>query len=63
MEGICLTKVKVGDINMYYEVHGEGEPLVMINGAGAGVEWLYRFIPTCSVRFQVPGPADKMKRG
>ena len=33
-----MPKVKVGDINMYYEVHGEGEPLVMINGAGATVE-------------------------
>jgi pimeloyl-ACP methyl ester carboxylesterase len=31
-----MPVVKVGDINMYYEVHGEGEPLVMIAGGGAG---------------------------
>lgn len=36
-----MPTVKVNDINMYYEVHGEGEPLVMINGAGAGVELFY----------------------
>lgn len=34
-----MPKVKVGDINMYYEIHGKGEPLVFINGAGASVEW------------------------
>jgi len=27
-----MPKVKVGDINMYYEVHGRGEPLVLISG-------------------------------
>jgi pimeloyl-ACP methyl ester carboxylesterase len=25
-------KVKVNDINMYYEIHGDGFPLVMIHG-------------------------------
>lgn len=28
-----MPKVKVGDINMYYEIHGEGEPVLMIMGA------------------------------
>ncbi|OPY78235.1 MAG: 2-hydroxy-6-oxo-6-phenylhexa-2,4-dienoate hydrolase [Syntrophorhabdus sp. PtaU1.Bin058] len=37
-----MPTVKVNDINMYYEVHGEGEPLVFINGAGAGIELFYR---------------------
>jgi len=27
-----MPKVKVGDINMYYEVQGEGDPLVLIHG-------------------------------
>lgn len=29
---------KVGDINMYYEIHGEGEPLVTICEASATIE-------------------------
>lgn len=29
-----MPVVKVGNINMYYEIHGEGEPLVLIHGAG-----------------------------
>lgn len=27
-----MPKIKVNDINMYYEIHGEGEPLVLIAG-------------------------------
>ena len=27
-----MPKVKVNDIEMYYEVHGEGEPLVLLHG-------------------------------
>jgi 3-oxoadipate enol-lactonase len=30
-----MPTVKVGDINMYYEVHGQGEALILIPGAGA----------------------------
>ncbi len=29
-----MSIVKVDDINMYYEIHGEGEPLVLIAGLG-----------------------------
>lgn len=29
-----MPTVKVRDINMYYEIHGEGEPLVLICGLG-----------------------------
>ncbi|HOE16793.1 MAG TPA: alpha/beta fold hydrolase [Syntrophorhabdaceae bacterium] len=43
-----MPTVKVNDINMYHEIHGEGEPLVLINGAGAGVELLYWRIPKFS---------------
>ncbi len=31
--------LKVNDIQMYYEVHGEGFPLMMIAGLGANVDW------------------------
>ncbi|HEX3013240.1 MAG TPA: alpha/beta hydrolase [Methanobacterium sp.] len=29
-----MSTVKVNDINMYYEIHGEGEPLILISGNG-----------------------------
>ena len=29
-----MSTVKVGDINIYFEVHGQGEPLLLINGYG-----------------------------
>lgn len=32
---------KINDISMYYEIHGEGEPLVLISGFGADhLSWL-----------------------
>jgi pimeloyl-ACP methyl ester carboxylesterase len=34
-----MPKVKVNDIRVYYEVHGEGFPLVMIMGLGANIDW------------------------
>lgn len=33
-----MPKVKVGNINMYYEIHGEGEPLANFSGAGGTAE-------------------------
>lgn len=36
-----MPKAKVNDISMYYEIHGEGEPLVLISGFGADhTTWL-----------------------
>lgn len=32
-----MSKVKINDINMYYEIHGEGEPLIMIMGWGGNI--------------------------
>jgi pimeloyl-ACP methyl ester carboxylesterase len=32
-----MAKVKVGDINLSFEVEGEGPPLVIVNGGGASV--------------------------
>ena len=47
-----MPKVKVGDINMYYEIHGEGEPLVFINGAGATLEPMLAVIPMYAEQFK-----------
>ncbi len=30
-----MSIVKVGDVNLYYEIHGEGEPLLLIMGYGS----------------------------
>ena len=46
-----MPKVRVRDIDMYYEIHGEGEPVVIINGAGATVELSYRRIPVFAPEF------------
>lgn len=35
-----MPYIKVNDINMYYEIHGDGEPLVLIVGLGTDIsEW------------------------
>ena len=48
-----MPAVKVGDINMYYEIHGNGEPLVLINGLGADISRWFRIIPVLSQKYQV----------
>jgi len=48
-----MPKVKVGDINMYYEIHGEGEPFVMIPGATGNVDGEYRVIPVFAREYKV----------
>ena len=32
-----MPYIKVNDIQMYYEIHGEGEPLVLILGLGTDI--------------------------
>jgi len=34
-----MPKIKVNDMNIYYEVQGEGCPLVMIMGLGGNIDW------------------------
>ncbi len=34
-----MPKIKVNDINIYYEIHGEGFPFIMIMGAAGDVNW------------------------
>jgi pimeloyl-ACP methyl ester carboxylesterase len=45
---------KVGEINMYYQIHGEGEPLVLIQGLGADLGgWALYQTPVFSKQYQV----------
>jgi pimeloyl-ACP methyl ester carboxylesterase len=39
LEAIAMPKVRVNDIRIYYEVHGEGFPLIMIMGLGGNIDW------------------------
>jgi len=48
-----MGKVKVNGCELYYEVHGQGDPLVLIMGLRRNVEWWYRQIPALAEHFQV----------
>ncbi len=46
-----MPKVGVNDIQIYYEVHGEGFPLIMIHGLGANTDWWERWVTELSKKF------------
>jgi len=49
-----MPKVRVNDIQVYYEVKGEGFPLVMINGGNENLDcWDPRLIEALSKRFEL----------
>src|SRR4030042_4937752 len=48
-----MPRQKVNDIEIYYELHGQGEPLVLIMGLRRNIEWWYHQIPTLSKHFKV----------
>jgi 3-oxoadipate enol-lactonase len=48
-----MPTLKVNDITMYYEVHGRGEPLLLINGLGADVMLLKPITEALSKRYRV----------
>ena len=51
---IATPKVKVNDIQIYYEVKGEGFPLVMINGLSDNLDcWDPRLIEALSKKFKL----------
>ena len=48
-----MGKLRVNDIELYYEMHGEGDPLLLIMGLRRNTEWWYRQIPALSKHFRV----------
>ncbi|MFH2120220.1 MAG: alpha/beta hydrolase [Pseudomonadota bacterium] len=48
-----MPTVRVDDINLYYEIQGEGIPLVLIMGLRRNLEWWYCQIPALSKHFKV----------
>lgn len=48
-----MPLMKSGDVNIYYEVHGKGKPLVLLMGLGCHDDlWVYQ-VPEFSKKFQV----------
>jgi 3-oxoadipate enol-lactonase len=48
-----MPHAKVNGINLYYEVHGEGEPLVLVPGLGSDLTRWYRNLPGLADKFRV----------
>ncbi|MBE9014737.1 alpha/beta hydrolase [Chroococcidiopsis sp. CCALA 051] len=48
-----MPSIKVGNINMYYEVHGDGEPLVLIQGLSLDSSAWVNQVSVFSQRYKV----------
>ncbi len=48
-----MPTIKVGDIDIHYEIHGEGEPLVLIMGYGGNSGQWFRQVPGLSQEYHV----------
>ncbi|MBI2488004.1 MAG: alpha/beta fold hydrolase [Deltaproteobacteria bacterium] len=46
-------KVEVNDINIYYEIHGKGEPLLLVEGLGCSSWMWFKQIPDFSREYKV----------
>ncbi len=46
-------KIEVNDINIYYEIHGEGEPLLLVEGLGYSKWMWFKQIPDFSREYKV----------
>ena len=48
-----MPRAKVQDIELYYEIHGEGYPIVLIRGLGSNADHWYRQVPVLSSTYKV----------
>lgn len=48
-----MPKIKTNDIELYYEIHGEGKPLVLISGLGYSSWQWHKMVPLLAEKFQV----------
>jgi len=48
-----MPKTKVNDIELYYEVRGEGTPLILISGLGYSLWQWHKMVPLLVEHFQV----------
>ena len=47
-----MPGIKVGELHLYYEIHGDGEPLVLIPGFRTGLWLWFRQVPTFAQKFR-----------
>ncbi|GAB4501621.1 MAG: alpha/beta hydrolase [Anaerolineales bacterium] len=48
-----MPKIKINNIELYYEIHGAGEPLVLISGLGYPLWQWHKMVPFLAEHFQV----------
>ena len=48
-----MPVAKIGNHSLYYEIIGQGQPLVMIRGVGSNVDHWYDQVPALSQEFQL----------
>lgn len=48
-----MPTVKVNDIDVYYEIHGKGEPLIILQWAGVEITSISRFITEFAKNYRV----------
>ena len=48
-----MPKIKINNIELYYEIHGEGKPLVLISGLGYPLWQWHKMVPFLAEHFQV----------
>jgi pimeloyl-ACP methyl ester carboxylesterase len=48
-----MPKIQVGNVGLYYEEHGAGEPLLLVPGFGTGLWIWYRQISSLAEHFRV----------
>jgi pimeloyl-ACP methyl ester carboxylesterase len=48
-----MAYAQVGDLNMYYDVHGEGRPVVLLHGAYQSADTMGDLLPGLAERYQV----------
>ena len=48
-----MPRIKTNEIELYYEKHGEGEPLVLISGLGYSSWQWHKMVPLLAEHFQV----------
>lgn len=48
-----MPVTEVGNLNLYYEIIGQGDPLVMIRGVGSNVDHWYDQVPALSQKYKL----------